>query len=64
MDIFVDLHGMEDKSFITFLFDDVHGIEDIGQKKPSVMNKLSPHVFTHQEEVNFHDHQDRLVSLF
>jgi len=28
------------------------------------MNEFSYHGFTHQEEVIFHDYQDRLVSLF
>ena len=63
MDIFVDLHGRVDKSVVYFLFDDVLGIEDIKQKKPSVMNEFIAHGFTYQEEVIFHDYQDHLVSL-
>jgi len=64
MDGFVDLHERENKSIVAFLFDDVLGIKDIGQQKPSIMNEFSPKGFTHQEEVIFHDYQDCLVSLF
>ena len=34
MDGFVDLHEREEKSIVAFLFDDVLGIEDIGQNEP------------------------------
>ena len=47
MDGFVDLHEREDKFIVAFLFDDILGIEDIGQKKPSIMNEFNSHGFTH-----------------
>lgn len=63
MNTFVDLHGMEKKCIVAFLFDDSLGIEDIGQHKSSVMNGYSPHGISHQENVIFHDYQDYLVSV-
>lgn len=64
MDGFVDLRGREDKYVVAFLFDDVLGIEDTGQQRPSIMNEFNPHGFTHQEKVIFYDCQNCLVSLF
>lgn len=64
MDGFVDLHEREDNFIIVFLFDDVLGIKDIGQKKPSIMNEFNSHGFNHQEKVFFHGFQDPMVSLF
>ena len=63
MNIFVDMHGKEDKPIISISFENVLITEEIGQKQLTLMKDAYLSVFAHQGEMIFHGFQDPVTIL-
>jgi hypothetical protein len=61
--VLVDMHGILDKPIVGISFESAPRTEEIEQEKQTLMKEACLSIFSHQEEIIFHDFQDPMAVL-